>query len=160
ADRPDVWPMNNATSMVVNRMNPSHVEAVFIAGKVRKWRGRLGDGYPSRVMRLAPEAREGVMQPRGFHGEPVRGPRRCPSVDMQPASEASGFAANGGVRLHYVVAGAGPPLLSLHGIPDFCNGWRHQIEALHGRHRVAAMDLRGFNLSDKPADVRAYRIAE
>jgi pimeloyl-ACP methyl ester carboxylesterase len=79
---------------------------------------------------------------------------------MSPASEASGFAANGGVRLHYFVAGAGPPPLLLHGIPDFWNGWRRHIEALHGRHRVAATDLRGFNLSDKPADLRAYRIAE
>ena len=75
---------------------------------------------------------------------------------MPPASEASRFAANGGIRLHYVVAGAGPPLLLLHGIPDFWNGWRRQIEALHGRHRVAAMGLRGFNLSDKPADVAYY----
>jgi pimeloyl-ACP methyl ester carboxylesterase len=79
---------------------------------------------------------------------------------MPSASEASRFAANRGVRLHYVVAGAGPPLLLLHGIPDFWNGWRHQIAALCGRYHVAAMDLRGVNLSDKPTEVRNYRIAE
>jgi cytosine/adenosine deaminase-related metal-dependent hydrolase len=67
ADRPDVWPMNNAASMVVNRMNPSHVEAVFIAGKVRKWRGSLVDVDLAHIMRLAQEAREAVMQRGGFH---------------------------------------------------------------------------------------------
>jgi cytosine/adenosine deaminase-related metal-dependent hydrolase len=67
ADRPDVWPMNNAASMVVNRMNPSHVEAVFIAGKVRKWHGSLVNVDFSRIMRLAQEAREAVMQRGGFH---------------------------------------------------------------------------------------------
>jgi pimeloyl-ACP methyl ester carboxylesterase len=41
---------------------------------------------------------------------------------MPPANEVSRFAANGPIRLHYVVAGAGPPLLLLHGIPDFWNG--------------------------------------
>jgi cytosine/adenosine deaminase-related metal-dependent hydrolase len=66
ADRPDVWPMNNAPSMVVNRMNPSHVDAVFIAGKVRKWRGNLVGVDVSRVMRLAQEAREAVMQRGSF----------------------------------------------------------------------------------------------
>jgi cytosine/adenosine deaminase-related metal-dependent hydrolase len=67
ADRPDVWPMNNAASMVVNRMNPSHVEAVFIAGKVRKWRGNIVGVDLARVMRLAQEARDAVMQRGGFH---------------------------------------------------------------------------------------------
>jgi pimeloyl-ACP methyl ester carboxylesterase len=65
-----------------------------------------------------------------------------------------------GVRLHYIVAGSGPLLLFLHGIPDFCHGWRHQMDALSAHYRVAAMDLRGFNLSDKPPGLHAYRIAE
>ena len=41
ADRLDVWPLNNAAMTVVNMMNPSHVETVFIGGKVKKWRGNL-----------------------------------------------------------------------------------------------------------------------
>ena len=41
ADRLDVWPLNNALWRVVNFMNPGHVETVFIAGKVKKWRGNL-----------------------------------------------------------------------------------------------------------------------
>jgi 5-methylthioadenosine/S-adenosylhomocysteine deaminase len=38
-DRLSGWPLNNAPGMVVNLMNPSHVDSVFIAGKVKKWRG-------------------------------------------------------------------------------------------------------------------------
>jgi pimeloyl-ACP methyl ester carboxylesterase len=72
----------------------------------------------------------------------------------------SRFADNGGVRLHYIVAGTGELVLLLHGIPDFYNGWRRQIEALGDRYCVAAMDLRGFNRSDKPERTDAYKIAE
>ena len=32
----DLWPVNDAFGTVVNLMNPSHVESVFIAGKVKK----------------------------------------------------------------------------------------------------------------------------
>jgi epoxide hydrolase 4 len=64
-----------------------------------------------------------------------------------------------GVRLHYVEAGSGPLVILLHGFPEFWYSWRHQIPALAaaGFH-VIAPDLRGYNLSDKPAGVSAYRI--
>src|SRR5207247_6776775 len=66
ADRLDLWPLNNAPSTVVNRMNPSHVEAVFIAGKVKKWRGNLVGVDVARAQRLAQEAREAVMRRANF----------------------------------------------------------------------------------------------
>jgi pimeloyl-ACP methyl ester carboxylesterase len=64
-----------------------------------------------------------------------------------------------GVRLHYVEAGTGPLLILLHGFPEFWYSWRHQVPALAaaGLH-VLAPDLRGYNLSDKPPGVSAYRI--
>jgi pimeloyl-ACP methyl ester carboxylesterase len=62
------------------------------------------------------------------------------------------------VRLHYVEAGAGPLVVLLHGFPDHWYGWRNQIPALAAAgFRVVAPDLRGYNLSDKPRDLRAYR---
>src|SRR5262245_63382344 len=61
-DRFDVWPLNNALSAVANLMNPGHVESVFIAGKIKKWRGSLVGVDTARVMRLAHEAREAVMR--------------------------------------------------------------------------------------------------
>ncbi|HEY7293909.1 MAG TPA: alpha/beta hydrolase, partial [Dehalococcoidia bacterium] len=64
-----------------------------------------------------------------------------------------------GPRLHYVMAGSGRPVLLLHGFPEFWFGWRHQIEPLAAAgYRVIAPDQRGYDLSDKPASVRAYRI--
>jgi 5-methylthioadenosine/S-adenosylhomocysteine deaminase len=66
ADRLDIWPLNNAPSVVVNLMNPSHVDTVFIAGKVRKWRGSLLGVDAPRVLRLVETARDAVMRRAGF----------------------------------------------------------------------------------------------
>ncbi len=65
-----------------------------------------------------------------------------------------------GVRLHYVTAGAGPLVVLLHGFPEFWYSWRHQIPALAAAgFRVVAPDLRGYNESDKPEGIEAYRIS-
>jgi pimeloyl-ACP methyl ester carboxylesterase len=69
------------------------------------------------------------------------------------------YADLGDVRLHYVEVGEGPLVLLLHGFPQFWYQWRHQIPALvEAGFRVVAPDMRGYNLSDKPAGVRAYRV--
>jgi 5-methylthioadenosine/S-adenosylhomocysteine deaminase len=65
ADRVNVWPLNNAPGVVVNLMNPSNVENVFIAGKPKKWRGDLVGIDVARVLRLAQEARDGVLRRSG-----------------------------------------------------------------------------------------------
>lgn len=63
----------------------------------------------------------------------------------------------GGVKLHYAEAGRGPLVLLLHGFPEFWYTWKNQIPALAAAgFRVVAPDLRGYNLSDKPAGVAAY----
>jgi cytosine/adenosine deaminase-related metal-dependent hydrolase len=66
ADRLDLWPMSNAFGTVVNLMNPSHVDSVFIAGKPKKWRGALVGVDAERVMRLASEARDGLFRRSAF----------------------------------------------------------------------------------------------
>jgi pimeloyl-ACP methyl ester carboxylesterase len=63
------------------------------------------------------------------------------------------------ISLHYAEAGPedGPPVVLLHGFPEFWAGWRHQIPALaEAGFRVIAPDQRGYNLSDKPKGVAAY----
>lgn len=75
-----------------------------------------------------------------------------------------------GLRFHVVIQeptapvtprGEYPPLvLLLHGFPEFWYSWRHQIPALAAAgFRVAAPDLRGYNDSDKPDEIEAYRIS-
>ncbi len=63
-----------------------------------------------------------------------------------------------GVDIHYVTAGEGEPILFIHGFPDHWLTWWHQIQALSDKHQVAAMDLRGFNLSAQPTDKASYDI--
>jgi pimeloyl-ACP methyl ester carboxylesterase len=67
------------------------------------------------------------------------------------------FVEADGARLHVVEAGAGRPIILVHGFPDFWYVWRCQAPGLVAAgHRVIMPDLRGFNLSSKPAHVDAY----
>src|SRR2546427_5422592 len=68
--------------------------------------------------------------------------------------------ATNGVNLHCAVDGDGPLVVLLHGFPECWYSWRHQIAALAPRFRAVAPDLRGYNLSDKPAGVAAYALPE
>jgi pimeloyl-ACP methyl ester carboxylesterase len=68
-----------------------------------------------------------------------------------------------GIHLHVVEAGPpdGELVILLHGFPEFWYGWRHQIPALaEAGYRVLAPDQRGYNLSDKPREISAYRLDE
>jgi epoxide hydrolase 4 len=64
-----------------------------------------------------------------------------------------------GVKIHYAVLGEGPLVVMIHGFPDFWYTWRHQMRALAGqKYRVAAVDMRGYNESDKPKGVESYAV--
>ena len=65
-----------------------------------------------------------------------------------------------GVKLHYVTQGEGDLMLMLHGFPEFWYSWRHQIPEFAKDYKVVALDLRGYNDSDKPADKSAYVMDE
>ena len=67
------------------------------------------------------------------------------------------YADNNGVRIHYVTIGEGQTsILMIHGFPDFWYTWRNQMIALMSKYQVAAIDLRGYNLSDKPQGGEYY----
>lgn len=65
-----------------------------------------------------------------------------------------------GINLHYVTQGEGPLMLFLHGFPEFWYSWRHQIPEFAKDHKVVAVDLRGYNDSDKPLAKEAYVMPE
>ena len=62
------------------------------------------------------------------------------------------YADVGGLLMHYVTAGAGEPLVLLHGWPQTWYEWRQVIPALARRFRVIAPDLRGLGDTGRPAD--------
>jgi pimeloyl-ACP methyl ester carboxylesterase len=64
----------------------------------------------------------------------------------------SRFAQVDGLRLHYLEAGEGEPVLLLHGWPTSAQLWRNVIGPLAQGNRVIALDLPGFGASDKPLD--------
>jgi pimeloyl-ACP methyl ester carboxylesterase len=58
----------------------------------------------------------------------------------------------GDVRLHWVSAGEGDPVVLLHGWPQTWFMWRKVIPGLAERYQVIAPDLRGLGDSSRPAD--------
>lgn len=71
------------------------------------------------------------------------------------------YRESNGIKLHTVEAGPtdGEMVILLHGFPEFWYGWKEQIPFLVRQgYRVVAPDQRGYNLSDKPEQVRDYHI--
>lgn len=66
-----------------------------------------------------------------------------------------------GGRIHLAEQGTGPLVLLVHGFPESWYSWRHQLPALAtAGYRAAAVDVRGYGRSSKPAATDAYRMLE
>ncbi|MFY9468536.1 MAG: alpha/beta hydrolase [Solirubrobacterales bacterium] len=79
--------------------------------------------------------------------DPFLGLRDVPGVSHR-------YVTANGVGLHVAEAGAGDPVMLLHGWPQHWWMWRNVMPALAERYRVIAPDLRGFGWSDAPAPRR------
>lgn len=82
----------------------------------------------------------------------ARAPQHPPSAPTPDrayhiALEAPG---QGSVRLYAEEHGRGRPILLLHGLGASTFTWRNIIPALARRHRVIAIDFKGFGRSEKP----------
>ena len=65
-------------------------------------------------------------------------------------------SAFGPIGIHVREAGAGEPLLLVHGLMTTSYSWRYLMEPLAARRRVIAFDLPGCGRSDKPAGARYF----
>jgi pimeloyl-ACP methyl ester carboxylesterase len=72
-------------------------------------------------------------------------------ANAQDETIASRTAEINGVRLHYMTAGHGTPLILLHGYAETSLMWKPIIPALAKRFTVIAPDLPGIGDSDIPA---------
>lgn len=61
-----------------------------------------------------------------------------------------------GIRVHYVTAGQGQPLLLVHGTPKTHLYWKRLIPLLSDTFTIVAPDLRGFGDSDRPMASAGY----
>jgi pimeloyl-ACP methyl ester carboxylesterase len=70
------------------------------------------------------------------------------------------YADNAGTKIHYVTMGSNqkPLMVFVHGFPDFWYSWRNQIQAFSANYQVVAVDLRGYDLSDRPEGVENYKM--
>jgi pimeloyl-ACP methyl ester carboxylesterase len=72
------------------------------------------------------------------------------AADTRSVSISDRYAAVNGVKLHYLVAGQGEPVLLLHGYAQNSHMWRPLMKELGKTHLVIAPDLRGFGDSARP----------
>ena len=70
----------------------------------------------------------------------------------------SEFISVDGTRLHYLTSGKGDLLLFLHGFPDSSLTWTSQLKTFGKKYKAVALDLPGFNLSDKPDSIEFYKL--
>ncbi|MGP4094597.1 alpha/beta fold hydrolase [Nonomuraea sp. KM90] len=64
-----------------------------------------------------------------------------------------------GGRIHVAEQGSGPLVLLVHGFPESWYSWRHQLPAIAAAgFRAAALDVRGYGRSSKPARTADYRM--
>jgi len=90
------------------------------------------------------------------------GAQAAPKPTAKPAPAAAHkvadrYALNGSVKIHYVVEGKGPLVVMIHGFPDYWATWKPLMATLSAAgYRTAALDTRGYNLSDKPQGEAAY----
>jgi pimeloyl-ACP methyl ester carboxylesterase len=78
----------------------------------------------------------------------------APPVTTLPMPHVDGvehtYRVVGGVRVHCAEAGAGEPLVLLHGWPQHWWSWRELIGPLAEHYRVICPDIRGMGWSDAP----------
>jgi epoxide hydrolase 4 len=91
----------------------------------------------------------------------------------RPVGIRHSFADVNGVRIHHAsvsptaagaaasaTAGAGNLILFLHGFPEFWYAWKEQLVEFGRDHLAVAPDMRGYNLSSKPAELERYEIKQ
>jgi haloalkane dehalogenase len=76
--------------------------------------------------------------------------------DLPGWDHAPRYVEQDGLRMHYVEAGDGPPVLLLHGEPTWSFLYRKVIDGLALHARCIAPDWFGFGRSDKPTDPAFY----
>jgi len=81
---------------------------------------------------------------------------------LDPEAHALGFRSQiksiNEIDFHIVEAGQGPPLVFLHGFPEYWGTWQTLMAEFARDYHCVAPDLRGYGLTAKPEKRSAYKI--
>jgi pimeloyl-ACP methyl ester carboxylesterase len=78
--------------------------------------------------------------------------RRFENLDPESAGAPGQIADIDGIRLHYIDAGQGDPVVLVHGLNASTFTYRYTVPELSRKTRVIAIDLLGFGYSGRPVD--------
>jgi pimeloyl-ACP methyl ester carboxylesterase len=92
-----------------------------------------------------------------FDAKATEGETKEPAAEHVPAADEQ--AAGEKVRMHYLEAGVGEPLILVHTIAQSIYTWRNAFNRLSEYYRVIAIDLLGHGYSDRP-ETFGYTIEE
>jgi hypothetical protein len=92
-----------------------------------------------------------------FDAEATEGETKEPAAEHVPAADEQ--TAGEKVRMHYLEAGVGEPLILVHTIAQSIYTWRNAFNRLSEYYRVIAVDLLGHGYSDRP-ETFGYTIEE
>lgn len=115
---------------------------------------------PSIAMRVAEKSLNNTSKPKQELDNHSPLPLKKNSQSQLEKSLQHKYINTNNIRLHYVTQGEGELILFLHGFPEFWYSWRYQIPEFSQHYKVVAVDLRGYNDSDKPQGVEAYNLTE
>jgi pimeloyl-ACP methyl ester carboxylesterase len=74
------------------------------------------------------------------------------------AEAADQFFDSNGVRIRYIVAGSGEPIILIHPFAASAEIWEPFVKDLSQNYQLIAMDCRGHGKSEKPHDPKQYGI--
>jgi len=74
------------------------------------------------------------------------------------AEAADQFFDSNGVRIRYIVAGSGEPIILIHPFAASAEIWEPLVKDLSQNYQLIAMDCRGHGKSEKPHDPKQYGI--
>jgi pimeloyl-ACP methyl ester carboxylesterase len=90
-------------------------------------------------------------QPAAEVKSSTENPQQAASPALPPPNFKNQMANVNGVNIHYVIGGAGEPLVLIHGFGQNWFMWNRLLPALSKSFTVIVPDLRGIGESDKPA---------
>ncbi len=82
-------------------------------------------------------------------------PNSVPETQSERSQSTSKFVTVDGTRLHFVIKGAGRPLVLIHGNPGSSQDWTRLFGPLAASHKVIAFDRPGHGRSQRPKHIDA-----